>query len=84
MSFQLSFRMSFHQAQLGPTGVHSPDNPTDPSCKDSTRQHIVDGPLRPVNSRLGVRVPPAPNTAGYGPAVGASLGLLRVTCPYAT
>jgi hypothetical protein len=36
-SAELSFRLSFHQALLGPTGAHWLDDPPDLSCKDSTR-----------------------------------------------
>jgi hypothetical protein len=39
----MSFRMSFHQASLGPTGAHWLDDPPDVSGKDRTRQHPVDG-----------------------------------------
>jgi hypothetical protein len=41
----MSFRLSFHQALLGPTGAHWLDDPTDLSCQGSTRQHPVDDPL---------------------------------------
>jgi hypothetical protein len=39
----MSFRLSFHQTPLGPTGAHWLDDPSDLSCQDSTRQHAVDG-----------------------------------------
>ena len=35
----MSFCLSFHQALPGPTGAHWLDDPSDVSCKDSTRQH---------------------------------------------
>jgi hypothetical protein len=38
----MSFCLSFHLALLGPTGAHWLDDPSDTSCKDSTRQHPVD------------------------------------------
>jgi hypothetical protein len=38
----MSFRVSFHQALLGPTGAHWLDDPPDVSCKENTRQHSVD------------------------------------------
>ena len=41
----MSFRLSFHQALLGPSGAHWLDDPPDPSCKDSTQPHAVDDPL---------------------------------------
>src|SRR4029450_12771506 len=41
----VSFRLSFHQGLLAPTGAHWLDNASDLSCKDSTRQHSVDDPL---------------------------------------
>jgi hypothetical protein len=41
----MSFRLSFHQASLSPTGAHWLDDPPDASCKDSTRQYAVDDPL---------------------------------------
>jgi hypothetical protein len=42
----MSFRLSFHLPPLGPTGAHWLDDLPDPTCKDSTRQHSVDDPLR--------------------------------------
>jgi hypothetical protein len=36
--------MSFHLAPLGLTGAHWLDDPSDLSCKDSTRQHATDDP----------------------------------------
>ena len=47
---RLSFRLSFRQALLGHTGAHWLDEPPDVSCKDSTRQYAVDGPLLSCNS----------------------------------
>jgi hypothetical protein len=41
----MSFRVSFHLALLGPTGAHWLDHPSDVSCKETTRQYPVDGPL---------------------------------------
>jgi hypothetical protein len=38
----MSFRLSFHQPLLRPTGAHLPDDPPDLSCQDSTCQHAVD------------------------------------------
>ena len=46
---RLSFRLSFHQALLGPTGAHWLDDPPDLSCEDDTRQHAVDGPRLSCN-----------------------------------
>jgi hypothetical protein len=51
----MSFSMSFHPALLGPTGAYWLDDPPDVACKESTRQHAVDGcplscnPLRATN-----------------------------------
>jgi hypothetical protein len=41
----MSFRLSFHQAPLGPSGAHWLDDPSDLTCKDSTQHHPVDDPL---------------------------------------
>jgi hypothetical protein len=41
----MSFFLSFHLALLGPTGAHWLDDPSDVTCKDSTRQDAVDDPL---------------------------------------
>ena len=35
--------LSFHQPLLGLSGAHWLDGPPDLSCKDSTRQYLVDG-----------------------------------------
>jgi hypothetical protein len=48
----MSFRLSFHQASLGPTGAHWLDDPSDVSCKETTRQYPVDGPLLSCNELL--------------------------------
>jgi hypothetical protein len=60
--------MSFHQALLSPTGAHSLDTASDLSCKNSTRQHALDGPLLSCKQQvLGVRVPlPALKTTDQG------------------
>jgi hypothetical protein len=53
----MSFSMSFHPALLGPTGAYWLDDPPDVACKESTRQHAVDGcplscnPLRATRDR---------------------------------
>jgi hypothetical protein len=39
----MSFRLSFHLALLGLTGAYWLDDPPDLACKDSSRQHPVDG-----------------------------------------
>jgi hypothetical protein len=56
----MSFRLSFHQPLLGPTGAHLLDDLSDLSCKDSTRQHAVDDPLLSCKQQAGVSPPPAP------------------------
>ena len=48
----MSFCLSFHLALLGPTGAYWLDDPSDVSCKDSTRQHPVDDPLLSCNPLL--------------------------------
>jgi hypothetical protein len=59
----MSFGLSFHQALPGPTGAHWLDDPSDVSCKDSTRQHPVDDPLLSCKQMpLGT----APTTAPLG------------------
>jgi hypothetical protein len=54
----MSFRLSFHQALLGPSGAYLLDDPPDVTCKESTRQHVVDGPRLSCNPLLG-RIPRA-------------------------
>lgn len=49
----MSFPLSFHLALLGPTGAYWLDTASDLSCKDSTRQHVVD------DSRLSCNPLPA-------------------------
>jgi hypothetical protein len=51
----MSFRLSFHQPLLGPTGAHWLDGRPDVSCKDSTRQHAVDDALLSCNPLLARR-----------------------------
>jgi hypothetical protein len=41
----MSFCLSFHLPLLAMTGAHWLDALSDVSCKDSTRQHALDGPL---------------------------------------
>jgi len=48
----MSFCLSFHLALLGPTAAHWLDDPSDLTCKDSTRQHAVDDPLLSCNPLL--------------------------------
>jgi hypothetical protein len=45
MSEGMSFSLSFHQPLLGPSGAHWLDDASDLSCKESTGQYAVDGPL---------------------------------------
>jgi hypothetical protein len=52
----MSFRLSFHQALLDPTGAYQVDDLSDLTCKDSTRQHAVDVPLLSCNSGRGAMV----------------------------
>ena len=61
----MSFSVSFHPALLGPTGAHWLDDPSELSCKDSTRQHAVDGPLLSCNS-----VPTRGASSVPGPVIG--------------
>jgi hypothetical protein len=49
----------------GPTGAHWLDDPSDLSCQDSTRQHLVDDPLLSCKQQVGgSSPPPAPKVAG--------------------
>jgi hypothetical protein len=54
----MSFRLSFHQALLGPTGTHWLDDRSDLSCKGSTRQHSVDDTLMSCKQQVGGSSPP--------------------------
>jgi hypothetical protein len=47
----MSFPLSFHLVLLGLTGAHWLDDPSDVSCKDSTRQYAVDDPLLSCKQR---------------------------------
>ena len=77
----MSFRLSFHQPLLRPTGAHLPDDPPDVSCKDSTGQHTVDGwPLSCKQQVGGSSPPPARITAGQRPATLALLGRMPFRC----
>jgi len=58
----MSFSVSFHQALLSPSGAHWLDDPSDLTCKETTRQHAVDDPLLSCNPLLatwGHGSPPA-------------------------
>jgi hypothetical protein len=57
----MSFRLSFHQALLSPSGAYWLDSAPDLSCQDSTQEHGLDDPLLSCNSRLGYDAPPGPN-----------------------
>ena len=59
----MSFRLSFHQALLGPTGAHWLDTASDLSCKDSTGQYAVDDPLLSCKQQVGGSSPPASSKA---------------------
>jgi hypothetical protein len=61
----MSFPMSFHQAPLGPTGAHWLDDAPDLSCKESTRQYAVDGPLLSCKQQ-----PPASSSGASSKAAG--------------
>jgi hypothetical protein len=52
----MSFRLPFQPALLGPTGAHWLDDPSDLSCKETTRQSPVDGPLLSCKQQVGARV----------------------------
>jgi hypothetical protein len=56
---RLSFRLSFHQPLLGPSGAHWLDDASDLSCKESTGQDAVDGPLLSCKQQVGGSSPPA-------------------------
>jgi hypothetical protein len=53
MSFSLSFTWRY-SARQERTGW---DDPSDVSCKDSTRQHAVDDPLLSFKQQAGIRLP---------------------------
>jgi hypothetical protein len=55
----MSFSLSFHQPLLGLSGAHWLDDPSDASCKDSTRQHAVDDPQLSCKQQVGGSSPPA-------------------------
>jgi hypothetical protein len=67
-----SFRLSFHQGLLRPTGTHWLDDPPDASCKHSTRQHAVDGSLLSCKQQVGGSSPPASSQNGRAQAPGTS------------
>ena len=78
----MSFRLSFHQALLGPTGGHWLDDPPDVSCQDSTQHYPVDGPLLSCKQQVGGSSPPPAqrhdppgrSLAVGGPAAGRDRG----------
>jgi hypothetical protein len=39
----MSFSVSFHQALLSLSGAHWLDDPSDLTCKETTREHSADG-----------------------------------------
>jgi hypothetical protein len=49
----MSFRLSFHQALLDPTGAHWLDDPPDLTCKETTGQHAVNDPLLSCKQQVG-------------------------------
>jgi hypothetical protein len=49
----MSFWLSFHLPLLGPTGANWLDDPSDVSCKETTRQHALDGTLLSCKQRVG-------------------------------
>ena len=53
----MSFSVSFHQALLSLSGAHWLDDPSDLTCKETTRQHAVDDPLLSCKQQVGARVP---------------------------
>ena len=59
----MSFRLSFHQAPLGPSGAHWLDDPSDLTCKDSTQHYPVDDPLPSCKQQVGGSSPSASSTA---------------------
>ena len=65
----MSFRLSFHQALLGPTGAHWLDDPSDLSCKETTRQYAVDGSLLSCKQQVGGSSPPASSQRSRSEAI---------------
>jgi hypothetical protein len=55
----MSFSVSFHQALLSPTGAYWLDDPSDLTCKETTRQHAVDDPLLSCKQQVEGSSPPA-------------------------
>lgn len=63
----MSFRL-FHQPLLGPTGAHWLDDPSDLTCKDSTRQYSADGSLLSCKQQVpGCRSAPQARPARLAP-----------------
>jgi hypothetical protein len=60
--------MSFHLALLGPIGAHWLDDPSHLTCKDSTRQHAVDGSLLSCNLLPCQERPTTPKPSHHCPA----------------
>src|SRR4029450_1914899 len=56
---EMSFCLPFHPALLSLTGAYWLDDPPDLSCKESTRQHAVDGSLLSCKQQVGGSSPPA-------------------------
>ena len=70
----MSFRLSFHQPLLSPTGAHWLDDPPELSSRDSTHQYAVDDPLLSCNQQVGGSSPPASSQNGSSQAVSVASG----------
>jgi hypothetical protein len=68
----MSFFLSFHHGApcaTGPDSLDDLNDPSDPTCKDSTRQHSLDDPRLSCKQQVGGSSPPStPRTAGHRPA----------------
>jgi hypothetical protein len=71
----VSFRLSFHPALLGLTGAHWLDDPPDLSCKETTRQHAVDGSLLSCNLLPCQQRPTTPKPSTPYPAAASAWSL---------
>jgi len=65
----MSFFLSFHHGAPCTTGPHSLDDPSDPTCKDSTRQHSLDDPRLSCKQQVGGSSPPASSQSRRSEAI---------------
>jgi hypothetical protein len=70
----MSFSLSFHQPLLGPSGAHWLDDASDLSCKDSTGQYAVDGPLLSCKQQVPGSSPGASSKSRSSQPISVSSG----------